>query len=104
MGVNSQTARLKSQVAENPEIYNIALATAGTEYTAPLNNATKKFLIRARNKSTLRVAFEAGGTTSEWITVNSGAVFYEENLSLSGVTIYIQANQNSEIAEILEWT
>lgn len=100
----TQTARSKQVTAENATIYNLSMPTANTEYSQLLNNETKRILIRMRNRSRSRVAFVSGGTTTAWVTIEPGAVFFEQNLSLTGVTIYIQADQDSSIAEILEWT
>lgn len=98
------TSRTKQVVATNPTIYNLSMPTANTEYSQSLNSSTKKILIRMRTKSRTRFAFISGDTNIEWMTIEPGAVYFEENLDLNGVTIYLQTNAASQIAEILEWT
>lgn len=104
MSVNSQTARTKSLVATDPVIYNLDMPLAGTEYAQALNTSTKKILVRQRNRVTTKIAFSLGGTNVSWITLEAGAVFFEENLDLSGATIYLQTSEANQVAEILEWT
>lgn len=104
MSNQTQTARSKPILASEPNIYNVPMLTANTEYSQALNNATKKILIRSRDRSaTIRLAFFAGDTNVSWITIESGCVYFEDNLDLNGVTIYLQTDKNSQVAEILEW-
>jgi hypothetical protein len=81
------------------------MALANTEYSQALSTATKKILIKTRDRTArIRLAFVSGDTSITWITVEPGSVYFEENLDLTGVTIYLQTNKASQIAEILEWT
>jgi hypothetical protein len=99
------TVRPSFSTASNPTIYNVNLILAGTEYSQVLNNAVKKILIRVRTgDSTLRLAFVSGNTNTVYVTVPKGANYFEENLDLSGVTIYLQSDVSARVAEILEWT
>lgn len=98
------TARSRQVVATNPTIYNLSMPTAGTEYSQALGSSTKKLLVRMRDKGRTRFAFSSGDTNVEWITLEPGAVYFEENLDLNGVTIYLQSNIAGQTAEILEWT
>lgn len=105
MSTIASTVRAKIVTATNPVIYNLTMATAGNEYYQLLSPATKKILVKTRDRTArLRIAFISGDTSSTWITVEPGAVYFEENLDLNGVTIYLQTNKDSQIAEILEWT
>jgi len=97
------TVRAKIVTATSPNIYNLSMPIAGTEYSQALSNGTKKILVRARNRSQLRIAFISGDTSTTWITVEPGAVYFEENLDLNNVIIYLQSTAASQITEILEW-
>lgn len=97
------TARAKVVQATNPTIYNLSMPTANTEYSQALTASTKKIMVRMRVKGSARFAFVASGTTTAYITLEPGAVYFEENLDLTGATIYIQSNQAGQTAEILEW-
>ena len=99
------TVRPSFSTASNPTIYNVNLTVAGTEYPQLLNNAVKKILIRVRDGgATLRLAFVSGNTSTVYVTIPRGANYFEENLDLSGVTIYLQSDVSAKVAEILEWT
>lgn len=76
---------------------------AATEYSQGLANGTKRILVRMRSKSQSRIAFAANGTTTSWVTLEAGAVYFEENLDLNGATIYLQSTEANQTAEILEW-
>ena len=104
MSTVTTTARAKIVSAATPTIYNISMPTAGSEYSQPLSNGTKKILVRARVRSQIRLAFSSGGTSTFWITLEPGVVYYEENLDLNGVTIYLQSTAASQVTEILEWS
>lgn len=97
----STTARARLVQATTPTIYNLSMPVANTEYSQVLADGTKKITVRARTKAEIKIYFSSG--SSEWITLKGGAVFSEENLDLSGVTIYLQSNVGSQMAEILEW-
>jgi hypothetical protein len=100
----TSTVRAKLVTATTPNIYNLSMAVSGTEYSQVLSPSTKKIQIKTRDRSArLRIAFVSGDTNVTWITIEPGSVYFEENLDLSGVTIYLQANKNTQIAEILEW-
>lgn len=99
------TVRPSFSTASNPTIYNVNLVLAGNEYSQVLNNAVKKLLIRVRTgDATLRLAFVSGNTNTVYVTVPRGTNYFEENLDLSGVTIYLQSDVSARVAEILEWT
>lgn len=100
----TQTSRPKAAAATAPTIYNLSMVVAGTEYPQALSSSTKKFTVRMRTNATARVSFVLGGTTTAWITIPACNSFTEENLDLSGVTIYLQSTAAGQIAEILEWS
>lgn len=100
----ASTSRTKVTTATQPTIYNLPMTVAGTEYSQALSNATKKILIRSRDVSQIKFAFISGDTSLSWITIQPGAVYFEDNLSLDGAIIYLQSNKPAQVAEILEWT
>jgi len=105
MSVVTSTVRAKISQATQPTIYNLSMPLANTEYSQLLTNGTKKLLIKTRDRTArLRIAFVSGDTNISWVTIEAGSIYSEENLDLSNVTIYLQTNKVSQIAEILEWT
>jgi hypothetical protein len=104
MGTITSTSRARIVQATNPVIYNLDMPNAGTEYAQSLNQSVKKLMIRMRTKAKAQIAFVAGDTSVLYFTLEPGAVYFEENLDLTGATIYLQSNVGSQVAEILEWT
>lgn len=89
----------------NPDISNIPMPLASTEYSFSLPVGTKKFLIKLRNKHSFQFSYSVGASGTNFIGVPWCCFYAEEGLSLSLVThIYFQSSQAGEIAEILVWT
>ena len=94
-----------SSVATTPKIYNLSLDNAGEEYSQLLSDLTKKLLIKNRtNTGSIYIAFAAGQTTVAYLTLPPGAVYNENNLGLSGISLYLRSDVAAQVVEILEWT
>ena len=101
----TSTVRAKLTTATQPTVYNLSMPTANTEYSQALGSSTKKVLIKTRDRTArLRMAFVSGDTATLYITIEPGSVYFEENLDLTGVTIYLQANKAAQTVEILQWS
>lgn len=90
-------------LASVPTIDNLAVTPADTEvpYTFPDN--TYKFSLRGRTPGKIQFAFVAGDTSSKFFTVIPAGYFAEDQLDLSGVTIYLRTNVANQVYEILSW-
>jgi hypothetical protein len=86
-----------------PNTQNISASSNATEYSYTFPANTKKFLIRARGNSILKIAYVLNGTSSNYVTINPGNTFREENIILPSTTIYFKASKNGEIVEIQSW-
>ena len=105
MSTVTSTVRPRLVQATQPTVYNLSMPTANTEYSQALTSSTKKILIKSRDRSAqLRIAFVSGDTALLYITIEPGSVFFEENLDLTGATIFLRSNKSSQVCEILEWT
>ena len=92
-----------SSAATIPTIYNLSMPIADTEYSQALGASTKQILIRLRDRTArAKIAFVSGDTSILFLTLEAGTVYSQENLNLTGATIYLQANKVTT-AEILEW-
>ena len=87
----------------SPKIYNVAVALANTEVSQALTASTKFFLIRARGRSKIKLAFVSGESGTKYITVSPGCVYTQDGVSFTG-TLYFQTSLASETIEVLEWT
>lgn len=87
-----------------PTVANVALTSGGTEYSYAFPDGTKGFEIKARAlNALLRIAFVSGGTDTTYATINYGDIFKMEGAKMTGVTVYLQSNQDSDVAEITSW-
>lgn len=103
-GSGGATSSVVVTGATNPLIVNLALVTAATEYSYPLPANTKQYQIKLREgAATLQIADTAGQSGTLYITVPRYCFLMESDLSAS-TTLYMQASENSQIAEIRIWT
>ncbi len=104
MSVATGTVRGASP-ASNPFIYNVlSPATPDTEFTQALNANTKKFILRSRNGSRIKLAFISGDSSIKYITLEKYTVLEQEDLIATDLILYMQVNQANDVIEILEWT
>jgi hypothetical protein len=90
-----------------PKIYNVTLTNANTEYSQALNLGTKKFLVSERNGNPFRLAFETGRVatpTEPYKTILSNQVYWEDEVNLVGITLYLAAPSGGRVIEIICWT
>lgn len=95
--------RAEVVVPATATIYNVSVPLANTEVSQSLNSGTKKFTIRVRGSSTLKLAFTALDSGSLYLTVPRGASYSEEGVNFTG-SLYFQTDQPSQTVEIVEWT
>lgn len=104
MSVASGTVRT-SPPSRSPAIINVTSpVTANTEFTQTINATVKQFIIRARGSSTLKLAFNTGETTTNFITISKHASLSQENLDTTNLTLYLNTDQGSETIEIFYWS
>ena len=86
-----------------PVIYNVNIINSGTEYSQTLPSDTKKYLIRSRNKGSLRLAYTLGGTNTTYLTLPTGTSYVDSNF-YSSITLYFQSTKPGDILEIVAYT
>ena len=95
-----------------PEIYNVTMTLADTEYDQELPYRCLKFLMHTRDESEFRVAFETGvvaAPAGDYLTVLAGTRYYEdgvnnENTAGNLTTLYFASDSAGKVMEILVWT
>lgn len=88
----------------NPTIYNVAMTTAGTEYSQVLPEKTKKVLIKLRsNAASLKLAYVSTESGTNYMTIGTGSSKYLEGAWLQDLTLYFQSPTASQTAEIEVW-
>jgi hypothetical protein len=103
---NGNLALIKenTDLPTTPEIFNIAMAEANTDYSKKLPNNTKMLDIKLRSQNALlKVAFDSIAGGAEYITIPYGSSFHIEKVHLNNITIYLQSSVASQICEIVAW-
>jgi len=96
-------AKATLEQSQSPLIYNVSCLLANTEYSQALTVGTKIFTIRVRGISSLKLAFEPGESSINYITIPAGANYSADGLNFSGL-LYFQTTKATQIVEILEWS
>jgi hypothetical protein len=97
----SSVTLLNLAEAVTPTIYNVACASANTEYSQSLGSV-RKFLIRPRT-GTLKVCFTSGQSGTTFITIPAGSTYSEDLIHPTAITLYFQNDTASTVAEIVTW-
>lgn len=92
------------QGASNPQVSNIALVTANTEVEIILPAGCKKYMLKLRDKSALKLAFISGDSGLVYITIWPGCVYSENSLDVTTTSLYVQSPVASQIVELVTWT
>lgn len=105
MAIGNQTVRSRPISSGTPVIYNLISPVApDTEFSQLLTNGTKQLMIKARTANTLKLSFEPGGTSSNYITIPPNSSYNITNLYLENISLYLQSSGSETIVEIEEWT
>ena len=87
----------------SPQILNIELPLANTEYAFELPNGTRRFLFKTRDPlHTLKFSFEEGKSSEIYITLTRMG-YEENNLLLKDLKIYFQSPSDNCVVECLIW-
>lgn len=88
----------------NPTVQNIAMATAGTEYSAVLPTGTTQFEIRSRLYGKLQFSYTSGQSGTVYRTLPQGCAYSEAGLLLSApLDIYVQSTKDNDVLEVVSW-
>lgn len=88
-----------------PEIENIPVPNANTEYSHTLPSSTKFFKLNSRYDSIINLSFTNGGSSVTYRRITPGFQ-YESPLSFeigATITFYFQTSKSNEVVEIESW-
>lgn len=93
---------LPLRTAGEPEVFNLTLTDANTEYGFELSVNTKKFTFQARTAVDVKFSFAEGTSGSEYFTLKTGAGYFDDNVH-APITIYFQSASAGTVVEIITW-
>jgi len=97
------TVNLDPIISKLPEIFEVSMPLANTEYSLALPLDTKRFAIKIQdNLSKYSVGYVSGGNK---YSVSRGTEYSEEGLEITSgnETIYFQATKPNMVMEIITW-
>lgn len=95
----------EASTATTPTIYNVVAPLANTEVSQALPSNTKKFSIKVRNHTAgLKVAFVAGQSGTNYMTIDRGNVHIQEGIKVNSLTLYFQVDKPGQTIEIVTWS
>lgn len=104
-GSGGQSLIVSVEGATNPLVSNVSLPTAATEVGILLPNDTKQFLIKLRDPlAKLQLSYASGQSGIVYFTISPGCFYSDSDLSISGITLYVQSPSASQVVELVTWT
>jgi hypothetical protein len=89
-------------LGSTPTLSNTSAPVANTEHSYTVPADTKRFILKARGSSAIKIAYVSGQSGTTYLSVPPGASYEEFGLK-TGVTVYFQCSKASETVEILSW-
>jgi len=93
--------------ATTPTEYNVTLASADTEYSQALPTNTLRFTMQNRGYQPLRWSYVTGkvaGPTAPYNQLKPGASISEDDIDLTGKTLYLASSNAGDVVELTVWT
>lgn len=95
--------------AGTPEIYNVTLTSANTEYSLELPANCRAWSMQARTAADVRFAFETGKVatpTAPYSTLKASGAFTSPELfqnNTGSLTLYLASATAGTIVEVVSW-
>lgn len=104
-GIDLLKGILPTDQVANPVITSLAMASANTEYSITLPSGTRQFYLKARNDSSIKIAYLTGQTSTNYVIMYPGSTYFRDKIRRSTpLTIYFASSKASELLEVEYWT
>lgn len=91
-----------NSVINNLSVSILSMPSSSSIYTFTIPGGTKRINLKSRLTSKLKINFNTTITSTDYITIPAGGIFYLENLiTSSNITLYAQSAANNDYLEIL---
>jgi hypothetical protein len=90
----------------NVTIANVTCTSADTEYSVEMPLNTRSFSIQCRTGYDVRFAFVTGKVatpTAPYATVKKDWIYYEHNVQVQGMKLYLASPQAGVVVEVIFW-
>ena len=94
----------KDGIGQTPDVDNVTMAVAGSEYSYALVNGTKKITLKSRENGKLQITWTSGTSGSNYITIGPGSSYTIDNIDVgAGLVLYFQSTKTADTLEIMYW-
>lgn len=101
--LSSILSALGGSTTTTPQIYNLSMPLANTEYQQAITNGAVKITLRTRLGAALKISFTATESGVKYITVPPGATYEINTIRTNNLTLYVQSTVANNVLEIVEW-
>lgn len=102
--LNADTVNLVPEVVTTPTVANISLVLPNEEYSIPLPAGSRRFTLRARTATTIKLSYQVGMSGTTYLTLSPGASLTEDALATTtNYVLYIQSPQSGAVVELVSW-
>lgn len=87
-----------------PQVLNVTLTLANTEYPLTIPSGTRKFSLKTRDANhVVKFSFEAGTSGTTYVTLD-GITYNEDMVLVREVTLYCQSATAGVVLECIIWS
>jgi hypothetical protein len=102
--IGSLPGNADTNVVTNPSIANFLLPLANTEYPYTFPAGTKRFTVKNRTASLIKLSYTAGQSGVTWFSIEPGVSYTENEIRASAtITMYVQSPSAAQLLEIISW-
>jgi hypothetical protein len=101
--LSSILSALGGAVTTSPNIFNLSLPLANTEYSQSITNGAVKVTLRTRLISNLKLGFAVGESSTKFITIPGGSSYEIDMIKTNNLTLYVQSDRAGNVLEVVEW-
>lgn len=96
--------KLDLTAAGDPQISNISMPLAATEYSVTIPAGTRQYVIKLRSGSKFNLAYILGNSGTTYIEIPRNCFYAESDINLlAAKTLYLQAPVAGQTLEVLTW-
>ena len=95
--------KVKIDYPNTPIIYNKTLTLADTEYLQALPAGITKIMVQCRTSYDIKIAYTSGESGTTYFTIKAEHTYWDDEISGTKQTLYIQSSQAGVVVEILCW-
>lgn len=89
-----------------PKIFNVTLTTTGVEYSQVVQDGSTELVnirslqIRSKEDASMQYGFI---TTGPYVTIPKGCTYWQDNIDMPNLTVYLVGSVDGQTAEIQVW-